>query len=108
MDRSTRSEFGDQTGGRVSHSINQRAAIRSADAGWRLRILPPLIAALAGGWLLVAPTRADEQQIQLDASRRSAAIRLIGGKSETVRTEKSFSEVIVSDPEIADVVPLTD
>ena len=30
------------------------------------------------------------------------------GKSESVRTDDSFSEVIVSDPEIADAIPLTD
>jgi pilus assembly protein CpaC len=52
--------------------------------------------------------RADDQVIQIGAARRSAAVRLIGGKSETVRTDRSFVEVIVSDPEIADIVPLTD
>ena len=30
------------------------------------------------------------------------------GKSESVRTEGSFAEVIVSDPDIADAIPLTD
>src|SRR5262245_66108921 len=60
------------------------------------------------GLLPIDTIRADDQQIQIGAAKRSAAVRLIGGKSETVRTDRSFVEVIVSDPDIADVVPLTD
>jgi pilus assembly protein CpaC len=55
-----------------------------------------------------APVRADAQEIQIGSGRRSATIRLIGGKSETIRTDRTFVDIIVSDPEIADVVPLTD
>src|SRR5262245_11829510 len=65
-----------------------------------------LIVALAG-LLPLGAVRADDAQIQVGA-KRSAAVRLVGGKSETIRTDKSFGNVIVSDPEIADVVPLTD
>ena len=35
-------------------------------------------------------------------------MRISIGKSESVRSEGGFSEVIVSDPEIADAIPLTD
>jgi pilus assembly protein CpaC len=49
-----------------------------------------------------------EEQIQLGSTQRASTIRLIGGKSETIRTDRSFADVIVGDPEIADVVPLTD
>src|SRR5262245_52312851 len=56
--------------------------------------------------VLTSGARAEEH-IQIGA-KRSAVIRLIGGKSETIRTDRSFNDVIVGDPEIADVVPLTD
>src|SRR5262249_36110605 len=73
-------------------------------AAWLLLGLTAAIMALTVG----SGARADDQVIQIGAARRSAAVRLIGGKSETVRTDRSFVEVLVSDPEIADVVPLTD
>jgi pilus assembly protein CpaC len=55
---------------------------------------------------LVAPAQARE--IELSAGRSSATVKISIGKSEGVRTEGPFSEVIVSDPEIADAIPLTD
>ena len=90
----------------MSHFHNDRRTTPAARAAaGRLCLLVGATVALAA-LLPVAPAHADEQ-IQI-GSRRSAAVRLIGGKSETLRTDKSFTEVIVGDPEIADVVPLTD
>jgi len=60
-------------------------------------------------WLLpfaVAPAHA--RVIEVDASSRSAAITIPIGKSENVHTDGAFSDVVVADPETADVVPLTD
>jgi pilus assembly protein CpaC len=45
---------------------------------------------------------------QAGASRQSSMVRISIGKSESVRSLDSFSEVIVSDPEVADAIPLTD
>jgi pilus assembly protein CpaC len=70
-----------------------------------------LAVALALAWLVpasTAPGRAQGPEIQVGAGKRSATIRLIGGKSETIRTDRTFADIIVSDPEVADVVPLTD
>ena len=68
-----------------------------------------MLLALAGLWLPSVPaSRANEQMVQISASRKSAAVRIIHGKSESLRTDRTFSDVIVSDAEVADVVPLTD
>ena len=58
-------------------------------------------------WPAVAPA-AQAREIELTAGRTSATVRISIGKSESVRSEGGFSEVIVSDPEIADAIPLTD
>ena len=60
-------------------------------------------------WLLpfaVAPAHA--RVIEVDSGTRSAAITIPIGKSENVHTDGAFSDVVVADPETADVVPLTD
>jgi pilus assembly protein CpaC len=60
-------------------------------------------------WLLpfaVAPAHA--RIIEVDSGSRSVSITIPIGKSENVHTDGSFSDVVVADPETADVVPLTD
>ena len=66
--------------------------------------------ALATTALLAAGTTgaAQARDIELTATRTSAAVKISIGKSESVRTEGSFTEVIVADPEVADAIPLTD
>jgi pilus assembly protein CpaC len=69
------------------------------------------ILAIVAAAQLIAPlasTGAQAREIELSASRTSAIVRISIGKSESVRSEGGFSEVIVSDPEIADAIPLTD
>jgi pilus assembly protein CpaC len=51
---------------------------------------------------------AAERLIQVGASRRTMAVSVAVGKSEDVRTDVGFVDVLVGDPEIADVNPLTD
>jgi pilus assembly protein CpaC len=51
---------------------------------------------------------AQAREIELAAGRNSATVKISIGKSEAVRTGESFSEVIVSDPDVADAIPLTD
>ncbi|MEJ0074677.1 MAG: type II and III secretion system protein family protein [Alphaproteobacteria bacterium] len=62
-------------------------------------------AALATGAVL-APAHA--RDVELAAGRQAATVKVSIGKSEGVRTGESFSEVIVSDPDVADAIPLTD
>ena len=40
--------------------------------------------------------------------KRATSINVVIGKSEDIRTDQSFMEVVVGDPDIADVNPLTD
>src|SRR5436309_14918624 len=51
---------------------------------------------------------AQAREVELAAGRTAATVKISIGKSESVRTGESFSEVIVSDPDIADAIPLTD
>jgi pilus assembly protein CpaC len=72
---------------------------------WRLGLL----VAMATFWLPSAQiSDAQEQVVQISATKRAAAVRIIVGKSESLRTDRSFSDVIVSDADVADIVPLTD
>jgi pilus assembly protein CpaC len=66
------------------------------------------LALAAFGQVALAPAHAQGREVELTAGRTSATVRISVGKSESVRSENGFSEVIVSDPEIADAIPLTD
>jgi len=100
----------------VKHSTKQDAARgrRAAARAERGRIRSAALSfttasVVAMAWLLpfvVAPAHA--RVIEVDAGTRSAAITIPIGKSENVHTDGAFSDVVVADPETADVVPLTD
>jgi len=78
--------------------------------GWRSPIKALLVAAsivAAGGVLGDGVARA-ERTIQIGAAKRTATVPVYIGKSEDVRTDTSFVEITVGDPEVADVNPLTD
>jgi pilus assembly protein CpaC len=77
-----------------------KTALRAA-----LMLATAAAAQLAVG-ALIAPAQARE--VELTAGRTTATVKVSIGKSESVRTENSFSEVIVSDPDVADAIPLTD
>ena len=83
--------------------------------GWRRQTRRPLAAALvaaallAGTCGLIPGNEALAQRlIQVGAAKRTATVAVYIGKSEDVRTDTSFVEVTVGDPEVADVHPLTD
>ena len=86
------------------------------DFGPETRDLGPARAARAGGLLaalvlglaLLAPAPTQARDNEVGAGRTSALVKVSIGKSESVRSEGAISEVIVSDPEIADAIPLTD
>jgi pilus assembly protein CpaC len=67
-----------------------------------------LLLALAMMTLPSGLSPAQAREIELTAARNSATLKISLGKSESVRTEGSFAEVIVADPEVADAIPLTD
>src|SRR5664279_2771515 len=51
---------------------------------------------------------AQQRTIQISGANRTAMVTVTIGKSQDVRTETSFVDVTVGDPEVADVNPLTD
>jgi pilus assembly protein CpaC len=51
---------------------------------------------------------AQARVIELDGGSRSLSITVPMGKSENVHTDGNFVDVVVADPETADVIPLTD
>jgi pilus assembly protein CpaC len=101
----------------VKHSTKYEPAARgrqapTRDGGGRLRATALSLttaSVVAMAWLLpfvAAPAHA--RIIELDVSSRTAAVTIPIGKSENVHTEGAFNDVVVADPETADVVPLTD
>src|SRR5436190_18285101 len=77
--------------------------------GWlkpALRAALMLTAATLAAGIALAPAHARE--FELAAGRQAATVKVSIGKSEGIRTGESFSEVIVSDPDVADAIPLTD
>jgi pilus assembly protein CpaC len=78
----------------------------------RLAVMPLVCLTLAAFGMAYAPSRAGAGEpanyIDLGPGSRAASVRINAGKSENIHTDASFSEVVVSDPEVADVVPLTD
>jgi len=49
-----------------------------------------------------------QKSIQIGGAKRTATVSVYIGKSQDVRTDASFVELTVGDPEVADVNPLTD
>jgi pilus assembly protein CpaC len=71
-----------------------------------LALLVAIGIGLAGAF---ATARADESRlVEIGGKLRTAMLTVTLGKSQDVRTDRSFVDVIVGDPEIADVNPLTD
>lgn len=55
----------------------------------------------------VAPAAAQDRIVKVGAGRPEQ-IQVVRGKSETIRMDGAFADLVVGDPDIADVVPLTD
>ena len=70
-----------------------------------------LAALIALGTAPLVAYRAGAQEtllVRLSGAKRTATINVASGKSQDVRTDESFADITVGDPEIADVHPLTD
>jgi pilus assembly protein CpaC len=97
----------------VRYSSNQTiAAARSAPAR---ALLPTLLGAslIASAWL-VSPLSIGGAEgksprlVAIGLNQASTVVKVPLGKSETIRTDQGFVDVMVADPETADVLPLTD
>ncbi len=78
--------------------------------GWLRDLAISLLVALAASLLcIVGDAHAVEQRIiQIGGNNRTAMVTVTIGKSRDVRTDNSFVNVTVGDPDVADVNPLTD
>jgi len=65
------------------------------------------IAAAAMLWP-IASAHAADSPVVLGSGKRTESIMVTTGKSQNIRTDTNFVDIVVGDPEIADVVPLTD
>jgi pilus assembly protein CpaC len=105
-----------QDGERVVNNKNDSAA----GFRWRRKDRP-----MAGGWLrdlaialavtlalalagMIGSAYAQERIVQISGAHRTAMVTVALGKSQDVHTDRSFVDVTVGDPGIADVNPLTD
>ncbi|HEX8166158.1 MAG TPA: type II and III secretion system protein family protein [Beijerinckiaceae bacterium] len=70
-----------------------------------------LAAPLAGCAILaaaaLAPAAAEGRLVEIGESK-VGAVRVTQGKSQTLQTSLGFADIVVGDPDIADVMPLTD
>jgi pilus assembly protein CpaC len=87
-----------------------RRSDRTAKSGnWLRDLAIALATALAATLLCMAgDAYAQQRTIQISGANRTAMVTVTIGKSQDVRTETSFVDVMVGDPEVADVNPLTD
>lgn len=74
----------------------------------RLRCLRALAAALVAAMpLLLAAGPASAQVVNISAER-GAKVKVAKGKPRTVKTNAAFYEIVIGDPAVANVTPLTD
>jgi pilus assembly protein CpaC len=77
--------------------------------GWLRDTIIALVVALAAALLwLAGNAHAQTRTIQVRGATRTAMVAVTMGKSQDVRTDGSFVNVTVGDPDVADVNPLTD
>ena len=84
----------------VDSGVMPRAA-----AKWRSLIAAAMLAACG---TMSAGDALAERAIQIGQAKRTATVSVYIGKTEDVRTDTSFVELQVGDPDVADVNPLTD
>ena len=78
---------------------------------WLRDVAIALSVALMAALLLMAGDAHAQSQprlVQISGDNRTVMVTVSIGKSQDVRTDKSFVDVMVGDPEVADVNPLTD
>ena len=75
-----------------------------------LSVMTAVMVATAGSFMLsaIGEAQAQSHMVKLDTSKKTSSVSVAIGKSENVRTDTSFVDVVVGDPLTADVLPLTD
>jgi pilus assembly protein CpaC len=83
---------------------------KSAPRGnWLRDVAVALAISLAAAFLLmIADAHAQSRLIQIAGKNRTAMTTVTIGKTQDVRTDESFVDITLGDPDVADVNPLTD
>ena len=94
----------------VSVGFGSRSADKTTKRGnWLRDLAIALAVALAASILgLIGDAYAQSRTIQISGNTRTVMVTVPIGKSEDVRTDSSFVDLVVGDPDVADVNPLTD
>lgn len=86
----------------------KRKAFRERIRTW-LPAMIALTAIVVSELLMLAAAQAQQTRlVNLTLGKASPQVNVTMGKSETIRTDANFIDIVVSDPETADVLPLTD
>lgn len=91
--------------------MNKKNSLIAASARHQDRSLfrAAMAAVIVAGLLAFATTPAQSQRVvSIGGLKRTATVAVNIGKTEDVRTDTSFVDLQVGDPEVADVNPLTD
>ena len=67
-----------------------------------------LAASIASGGLVAATAKAAANEVIHISSTKNASIKIAKGKPRTIKTNVPFYEIVIGDPEVANVNPLTD
>ncbi|HYF56391.1 MAG TPA: type II and III secretion system protein family protein, partial [Salinarimonas sp.] len=92
---------------RISAKGFGRTGRRRSRLALAIAIAAPIVGTglLAIGLSTAAAARALTVELRED---RTAGVRVVQGKSQNLRTSRAFVDLVVGDPDIADVMPLTD
>jgi pilus assembly protein CpaC len=89
--------------------FNQGGGARSRVEGAMRHAFKLVACAVLGAMAAALPVPASAQADSVAVGgKRREPVRVFLGKSETLRTHGNFVDIMIGDPEIADVVPLTD
>jgi pilus assembly protein CpaC len=94
----------------IDAGFSWRTVDRATKHGnWLRDLVIAFAIALAASILgLIGEAYAQSKSIQISGNNRTVMVTVPIGKSEDVRTDTSFVDVVVGDPDVADVNPLTD
>lgn len=94
----------------IGVGLSWRSADRTTKrSSWLRDLAIALAIALAAAILgMIGDAYAQSRSNQISGNNRTVMVTVPIGKSEDVRTDTSFVDVTVGDPEVADVNPLTD
>lgn len=71
-------------------------------------LLAAMLLAVAGSLVPCAPAEAAARVVKISPDNRVGVTQVVMGRSETLRVSIPFSEIVVADPDTADVNPLSD